>query len=74
MYERMMARQIDRNHLQDRPARGNLFVSMEPKATEGGWGRQGTLTAKVRRGSWPAAIAGAAVLTTLALVAAKRRE
>jgi short-subunit dehydrogenase len=77
MYERAMARYIDRNHLQDRPARatrGNLFVTTEPKATEGGWREQGTITAKVRRGGWPVAIAGAAALTAFALLSAKRRS
>lgn len=76
MYERMMARQIDRNHLQNRPARatrGNLFVSTQPKANDGGWREQGTLTAKVRRG-WPAAVAGAAGLAAVALLITKSRD
>lgn len=75
-YERTMARYVERNHLQDRPARatrGNLFATIEPKATVGGWREPSTITSKVRRGAWPAAFAGAAVLTALALAAAKRR-
>ncbi len=74
-YERVMARYIDRNHLQDRPARatrGNLFATAEPKASIGGWREHDTITAKVRRGAWPAAAAGA-VLAVLALAAVKRR-
>ncbi|HYC60275.1 MAG TPA: SDR family oxidoreductase [Thermoanaerobaculia bacterium] len=77
LYERFAARHIDRNHLQDRPTgptQGNLFLTTAPKAVEGGWRRRGTITAKVRRGAWPAAVAGAAVLTALALAATKRRS
>lgn len=75
VYEKVVARQIDRNHLQDRPAvptEGNLFVTSGPKAAEGGWRKRGTITAEVRRGTWVAVMAGAAVLTAVVLAGVRR--
>ncbi|HYH08644.1 MAG TPA: SDR family oxidoreductase [Thermoanaerobaculia bacterium] len=76
LYEKTMARQIDRNHLQDKhqdATSGNLFVTTGPKAAAGGWREHGTATAKVRKGGWPAVVAGAAVLAAVAMAAARRR-
>lgn len=64
MFDRLFARQVDRNHLQDRPAAqsaGNLFDTKAPKSVDGGWRRRQTVTAKVRRGGWPMAVAVIAV-------------
>ena len=77
MYEHVMARQIDRNHLQDKPAAptdGNLFATTGPKATHGGWQKRGTVTASVRRGGWPLAIGGAALLAALALLTSRKMD
>lgn len=76
LYEKLVARQIDRNHLQDEPqppTKGNLFVTTGPKSVDGGWRKRGTITAKVRRAGVPLAIGGAAVLAAIAL-AQRRRE
>lgn len=70
MYEHTAARQIDRNHLQDRPApptKGNLFVSIGPKAAEGGWRKRNRTT------KWPVVVAGAAAVAALAVFATTRR-
>ncbi|MDQ3281303.1 MAG: SDR family oxidoreductase [Acidobacteriota bacterium] len=70
-YERVMARQIDRNHLQDNPAppsAGNLFESTGPKAVDGGWRRSGTITAEVRRSRWPVVFAGVTAIAAIALL------
>jgi short-subunit dehydrogenase len=75
VYEKVVARQIDRNHLQDRPAaptEGNVFETRGPKAADGGWRKRGTVTAEVRRNRWAVAIGGAAVLATVALFAGRR--
>lgn len=75
MYEKVMARQIDRNHLQDKPAaptEGNLFATSGPKAAHGGWRRSGSVTADVRRGRWVVALGAAALLTAAALTASRR--
>jgi short-subunit dehydrogenase len=75
MYEKVMARQIDRNHLQDKPApptEGNLFTTSGPKAARGGWQRRGSVTAEVRRSRWAIAMGGAAVMAALALAASRR--
>jgi short-subunit dehydrogenase len=65
-YEHTMARNIDRNHLYDKPApptTGNLFESQPPNDVDGGWRRHGTMTAQARRARWAVAIvAGAAVM------------
>ena len=70
-YERFVARQIDRNHLQDKPAPptpGNLFESTGPKAADGGWRRKGTVTAKVHRSGWPIVFAGTTIIAAIALL------
>jgi short-subunit dehydrogenase len=75
MYEKVMSRQIDRNHLQDKPAppsEGNLFATAGPKAAHGGWRRSGTVTAEVRRNRWAVAVGAAAVITAVALAASRR--
>ncbi|HEX8618389.1 MAG TPA: SDR family oxidoreductase [Thermoanaerobaculia bacterium] len=75
MYEKVMARQIDRNHLQDKPSpatEGNLFATTGPKAAHGGWQKRGTVTADVRRNRWAIAMGGAAILAAIALTVTRK--
>lgn len=75
MYEKVMSRQIDANHLQDKPApptEGNLFGTTGPKSAQGGWRRSGTITAEVRRNRWALAMGAAALLAAGALAASRR--
>ncbi|HEX8255643.1 MAG TPA: SDR family oxidoreductase [Thermoanaerobaculia bacterium] len=75
IYEKVMARQIDRNHLQDKPAPatdGNLYAPKGPKSVDGGWRRKGTITAEVRRNGWAVAIGGAALLAAITLTVSRR--
>jgi short-subunit dehydrogenase len=77
IYEKVMARQVDRNHLEDKPAPptdGNLFASNGPKATHGGWQKRGTVTADVRRSGWAIAMGGAALVAALALAVSRKAD
>lgn len=74
MYEKAMARQIDRDHLRDTPSgptRGNLFEPKPPHGAKGGWKEDPETMAAPPR--WSLVVAGAALAMLGAIAYGVRR-